>query len=177
MKAIFVDIDGVLNHQNGNDGEWSCSERFWIAPDLVANLKTIADAVPDAMIVVISSWRADNDGDWRNGLAGMLGVSQDRITDAPKIHEFGPGSVSGAKGRAHDILLWLSEHGCGDPFVVIDDECTELRKWLGARVVDCDIRTMKGLTDERARKAIAILCGGHASSGHTSSECKPGGCG
>lgn len=170
MKAIFIDIDGCLNHQHG-EGDWTQEERFGFAPDLVANLKTVLDAVPDAKLVVSSSWRVfhDNMGmsdilperDWRVTLAEMLGIDVSGICSAPILHEFAsPGF--GAKGRAHDILLWLSEYGQGDPFVVIDDECKELKKWLGGHVVDCADNLPHGLTETRAKAAIAVLKAGHA---------------
>ena len=172
MKAIFCDIDGVLNHQHDKEKDYSQRERFGFADDLVRNLKVVIDAVPDAKLVISSSWRAFHDnmgmsdilpeGDWRGTLAELLGIDVSGICSAPILHEFAsPGF--GAKGRAHDILLWLSEKSEGDPYVVIDDECKELNKWLRGRVVDCADNKPYGLTAERAQKAIAILHAGHAS--------------
>ena len=166
MKAIFCDIDGVLNHQHDKEKNYSQMERFGFAADLVRNLKAVIDAVPDAKLVISSSWRAFHDnmglsgilpeGDWRGTLAELLGLDVSRICSAPILHEFAsPGF--GAKGRAHDILLWLSANGAGDPYVVIDDECKELKKWLGGRVVDCSADRPYGLTAERAQAAIAVL--------------------
>lgn len=173
MKAIFCDIDGVLNHQHDKEKDYSQMERFGFAADLVRNLKTVIDAVPDAKLVISSSWRAFHDnmgmsdilpeGDWRVTLAEMLGIDASGICSAPTLHEFACGSpnVSGAKGRAHDILLWLSEHGNGDSYVILDDECKTLKKWLGGHVVDCAEDKPHGLTDARAQAAIAILKAGH----------------
>ena len=170
MKAIFIDIDGCLNHQRDESGNWSHAERFGLAEDLVANLRTVYDAFPDARIVISSSWRKFHDGmgvlpedrDWHDQFAEMLGIPRDRIEDAPTLHEFGPDGVNGAKGRAHDILLWLSKYGQGDPYVVIDDECKVLRHWLGGHVVDCADNAPYGLTPERAERAITVLRAGHS---------------
>lgn len=171
MKAIFCDIDGVLNHQRDKEKDYSQMERFGFAPDLVRNLKAVMDAVPDAKLVISSSWRAFHDnmgmsdilpeGDWRETLAGLLGIDASEICSAPTLHEFGPPNVTGAQGRAHDILIWLSDKGAGDPYVVLDDECKELKKWLGGHVVDCADDKLHGLTDARAQAAIAILKAGH----------------
>lgn len=173
MKVIFCDIDGVLNHQHAKEKNYSQMERFGFAADLVLNLKAVLDAVPDAKLVISSSWRAfhDNMGmadilperDWRWTLAEMLGIDASGIYSAPTLHEFACGSpnVSGEKGRAHDILLWLSEHGNGDSYVVLDDQCKTLKRWLGGHVVDCSEDKPYGLTDARAQAAIAILKAGH----------------
>lgn len=171
MKAIFVDIDGVLNHQHDKEKDYSRMERFGFAADLVRNLKAVLDTVPDAKLVISSSWRAFHDnmgmsdilpeGDWRGTLAGLLGIDVSGICSVPTLHEFAsPGF--GAKGRAHDILLWLSEYGRGDPYVVIDDECTELKRCFGGHVVDCADDLPHGLTEKRAQAAIAVLKAGHA---------------
>jgi hypothetical protein len=52
VKLIFLDWDGVANdhsrHENGYCGA---------KPECVAQLNRILDAVPDAVIVVTSSWR------------------------------------------------------------------------------------------------------------------------
>lgn len=171
MKAIFIDIDGTLNHQHDKSKDWSQADRFGLAPDLVGNLRTILDAVPDAKLVVSSSWRSFHgnmgmsgilpEGDWRVTLAGMLGIDPSGICSAPTLHEFASPGL-GAKGRAHDILLWLSEYGQGDPYAVIDDECKELKKWLAGHVVDCADGLPHGLTERRAQLAISALRAGHA---------------
>ena len=178
MKAIFIDIDGCLNHQH-DKGDWTQEERFGLAPDLVANLQTALDTVPDAQLVISSSWRyyhdnmgiGDIQGDWHDWLAQKLGVPRERIEDAPTLHEFSSAGF-GAKGRAHDILLWLSEHGEGDPYVVIDDECKEMNKWLRGHVVDC---SDGGFTAERADEAVRIMRTGCTVQASGDGGC-PGGC-
>ena len=168
MRAIFTDVDGVLNHQHDRRRDWSQDERFGLAPDLVENLKSVLDDAPDAQLVISSSWRYfhDNmgllktDGDWHDELAKMLGIPRSRMEDAPTVHEFSAPRM-GAKGRAHDILLWLSEKGAGDPYVVLDDECKELKRWLGGHVLDCADDDPRGLTRERAQKAVELLRAGN----------------
>ena len=165
MNVIFLDCDGVLNHQFAKDKEYSQAERFGLAQDLVDNLKTIVDAVDNAQIVVSSSWRSfrihedvHKTVNWRCILEHMLGGKQGVVWgDLGMDNEFG--KCYGAKGRAEDIKAWLNAHkdlGVSN-FVIIDDECSELRKEFPNNVVDCDIKSCGGLTASKAKEAVWIL--------------------
>ena len=58
MRVIFLDIDGVLNH----DTSMELTKDYWTKPEtyLIERLKKIIDAT-DAKIVLSSDWRLDRD--------------------------------------------------------------------------------------------------------------------
>ena len=134
MNVIFLDIDGVLNHQFAYDKNYSDTERFGLAQDLVDNLKRIIDSVNDAKIVISSSWRSFRSNEfvleganWRNVLCNMLGCGQDVVYgDIPTTNEFG---VGGAKARALDIKAWFTANNQLniESFVILDDEVSRLQ--------------------------------------------------
>ena len=60
--------------------------------------------------------------------------------DIPMSNEF---TVCGAESRAKDIKAWMQANkslGIGT-FVIIDDECSALKRAFPNNVVDCDINT------------------------------------
>ena len=164
VNVVFLDIDGVLNHQLSKDKNYSESERFGLAQDLVDNLKTIINTVDFVKIVISSSWRSikthelvSKDKNWRNVLCQMLGCKPDVVYgDIPMSNEF---TVCGEESRAKDIKAWMQANkslGIGT-FVIIDDECSALKRAFPNNVVDCDINTQKGLDSSKAKEAIWIL--------------------
>ena len=164
VNVVFLDIDGVLNHQFSKDKNYSESERFGLAQDLVDNLKTIINTVDFVKIVISSSWRSikthelvSKDKNWRNVLCQMLGCKPDVVYgDIPMSNEF---TVCGEESRAKDIKAWMQANkslGIGT-FVIIDDECSQLKRAFPNNVVDCDINTQKGLDSSKAKEAIWIL--------------------
>ena len=165
-NILFLDIDGVLNHQFSKDREYTQSERFGLAQDLVDNLKNIIDSVDNVKIVISSSWRSfkvhedvHEKINWRCILEHMLGGKQGVIWgDLGKYNEID--RALGAKGRAEDIKMWLNAYRKQmnvSNFVILDDECSELRKVFPNNVIDCEIATQKGLTEAKANEAIWIL--------------------
>jgi len=162
MNVIFLDCDGVLNHQFAK-GNYSNSERFGLAEDLVDNLKYVIDNVCDVKIVISSSWRnfrvheqVHDTINWRCILEHMLGKSNIIYGDLGTTNEFGYG---GATGRVKDIQAWLNANknlGIGT-FVIIDDEASALKKTFPNNTVDCEISTYNGLTKAKAKEAIWIL--------------------
>lgn len=174
---IFLDIDGVLNGVETEDGKripdfkGGFDERaFGFSPDLVARLKRILDAT-DAKIVVSSSWRHfdeyymdDINGvrparDWRKLLAGMMGRKAEDLfignTPALSMYEY--------LARGHEIKQWMkdNEKKFGEPgkdyrFCIIDDEVTSIRR------VFTDVNILKtknsvGLTSADVDRAVHIL--------------------
>ena len=160
---IFIDIDGCFNHTNAKDKDYTYRERFALAQDLVDNLKTVLDAVPDCKLVISSSWRNFRTDDfvsetrnWRDVLCDMLHVPYDTVYgDIPTTNEF---AHTGANARVKDIKLFLEEHKSEvKNFVVIDDECSAIRKAFPNNHVDCEIMTCNGFTEAKAKEAIWIL--------------------
>lgn len=163
MSIAFIDIDGCFNHTNSKDKDYTYRERFSIAQDLVNNLKLVLNAVDDCKIVISSSWRRfrideflSETRNWRDVLCDMLHVPYDTIYgDIPSTFEC---TYSGAVGRVKDIKLFLQEHKDEiRNFVVIDDECSAIRKAFPHNHVDCEIMTCNGFTKEKANEAIEIL--------------------
>ena len=160
---IFIDIDGCFNHTNAKDKDYTYRERFALAQDLVDNLKTVLDAVPDCKLAISSSWRNFRTDDfvsetrnWRDVLCDMLHVPYDTVYgDIPTTNEF---AHTGANVRVKDIKLFLKEHKSEiKNFVVIDDECSAIRKAFPNNHVDCEIMTCNGFTEAKAKEAIWIL--------------------
>ncbi len=99
MKVIFLDFDGVLNTENyqvrrrseGLPVMDSYGHRF--DPEAIANLGSILEAVPDAKIVVESSWK----------VMGLLHLRQ----------------MWKARSLPGEINAWLREKDC--QYIIIDD--------------------------------------------------------
>ena len=160
---IFIDIDSCFNHTNAKDKDYTYRERFALAQDLVDNLKTVLDAVPDCKLAISSSWRNFRTDDfvsetrnWRDVLCDMLHVPYDTVYgDIPTTNEF---ARTGVNARVKDIKLFLKEHKSEiKNFVVIDDECSAIRKAFPNNHVDCEIMTCNGFTEAKAKEAIWIL--------------------
>ena len=54
MKLVFLDVDGVLNHQHFGEDEQS---KFGFDKKCVNALRYILACVPDAKIVITSAWK------------------------------------------------------------------------------------------------------------------------
>ena len=158
-NIVFLDIDGVLNHGHfGKDD----NDKFGFADDCIQNLKRVLTEVPSTKIVISSAWRhftmqgfVDQDThDWRKTLCNKLGVPIDTIIgDTPDTKQ---------DSRTCDIAEWLSQNKAKvhlGAYVILDDECTALRKMFPNNVVDCDIKTGEGLSERKANEAIWILSG------------------
>src|SRR5436305_2250621 len=108
MKAIFLDIDGVLNcKQTANPRKFP----FIVDPVLLGRLRRLLE-LSGAQVVLSSSWRFDP--------VGMLAVKYyevpftDTIPDEPD------------QPRCKEILDWLDAHPGVERFIVLDDEDDEL---------------------------------------------------
>lgn len=169
VNIIFLDIDGVLNYQfkESPDREYSRSERFGLAQDLVDNLRRVVDAVSNVKIVIISTWRSfrihedvHKSIDWRCILEHMLGDGMSGVIlgDIGMTYEFGSG-IKGGEGRAKDIKAWIESNrnlNIGS-YVIINDECSTVKRSFPNNVVDCECSMCNGLTEAKAKEAIWIL--------------------
>ena len=99
MKVIFLDFDGVLNTENYQVRRRSeglpvmDSYGHLFDPEAIANLGSILEAVPDAKIVVESSWK----------VMGLLHLRQ----------------MWKARNLPGEINAWLREKDC--QYIIIDD--------------------------------------------------------
>lgn len=166
-KVIFLDFDGVLNTERyqaelrGRQESTTDTYGPVFDPDAVRNLQKILEAVPDARIVIESSWKFE-------GLQRMKHMWKDR--NLPRnIFDITPDYFSGSLnvdlesfddfrmlvGKGNEIRQWLCENepeGCN--YVILDDMPDFLPE-QNAYVILTD--PYVGLTAENADQAIRIL--------------------
>lgn len=156
MRYIFIDFDGVLNTEKYQEilrtqGLKTCDEFGPIFdPDAVECLSTIVSQVPDARIVIISSWKFEG---------------EERMRSLWKKRSL-PGSVAGITptlipmsldelyaGKGREIKAWLSSNPATQ-YVILDDVPDFLQEQM-PQYIEIDPRV--GLTDEVTKSAIEIL--------------------
>jgi len=136
MKAIFLDIDGVLNSDatpNPRKFPYIVDQR------LLARFKQLVDAT-GAMVVLSSTWRVD-----------PVGLLAAKLFEVP-FHDVCP-DTPGAP-RCEEILAWLRAHPEVTRYVVLDDDddcLDELPLFQPA--------TKTGLTEEIAQGVAEFLAG------------------
>ncbi len=160
-KAIFLDIDGVLN----DDGERRDKGEI-ICPEYVANLAWIIEQT-GAEIILSSSWRY---GMIRNDLLEDSNIRM-LLNEFAKYHlrivGMTPLCFNGPDGRPYEVRSWLTYRPKLKSFVILDDEGFWRWNWLSDRVV-CTARESaekkrrwrtyeKGLDREFAQRAVDIL--------------------
>lgn len=145
MKAIFLDIDGVLCINNPDRLEFS----------LMLRLKRIIDAT-NAIVVLSSDWRCRED--WFLSAKKQLSSMHIDIFDCTDVHPFTLKEskvVPGQPLRAGEILEFLKKHPEIERFVVIDDrEDAEIK---GQEETFFQTNPEIGITNEDVDKIIALL--------------------
>lgn len=150
LDIIFLDIDGVLNPDKENH-----SHVF--APECVAELKRILDAVPSAHIVFSTTWRIGYSFFVLGWIWREHGLPLQRvIARTPDIHP---------DRRGEEIEEWLKnvpkltpEHAVRH-YAVLDDEAEPILKKIPKKnVFTCN--AWHGLTRELADDVISHLSGG-----------------
>lgn len=159
-KVIFLDIDGVLNHEdyykwryeeitvNHKQFSYPYSE---FSPDSIKQLNRILKET-DAEIILSSSWRFD-DFDYLNNLFKELGIEKPIVDVTPSLYNVFNSSLC----RGKEIDKFLSEHPDIDRYVILDDDSD-----MEPHQFDYFVKTnayKDGLNEERANKAIEILNG------------------
>ncbi len=167
MKVIFLDFDGVLNTENYQVRRRSeglpvmDSYGHLFDPEAIANLGSILEAVPDAKIVVESSWKVMGllhiRQMWkaRNLPGEIYDATPDISTEAlltadlsdPEVFQ----KLEGAQ-KAAEINAWLREKDC--QYIIIDD----VAKFSGEMARrHIKVNPEEGLTSIKALKAIDAL--------------------
>jgi hypothetical protein len=165
VLVVFLDIDGVLNHQRLYDSLRSRAGRTtpsdWIDADCVARLDALC-ARTGARLVISSSWRtyADIPGQPVGGLTGTVAVLRSRGLVADVIGATPDHTTDEMRARQERAPRW-----------------PEIRAWLDARpgvsgyvaIDDCEIAAPSerfvrtslavGLTDNDCERAAEILGG------------------
>ena len=170
-KIIFLDFDGVLNSDSYmhelREKKLPVSDGFGplFDPNAVNNLERILNAVPEARIVVISSWKDIH------GLSGLREMWRER--DLPGavysvtlslMHDrllfedlSDPDDFDRAEGdsKTREVMSWLASNELLDaPFVIVDDS-PGFPPSIQANLVRID--PFHGLMNFDADKAIHIL--------------------
>lgn len=126
MKIIFLDIDGVLNHQkwyktrmdlkNGTDSkEWSDSYPFYeFDPESIKHLNKIVD-LTGAKVVVSSTWRIGRRISDLQEILDRVGFVGEVIDTTPSFFAKGSdnegGKISYTVPRGCEIDWWLENRG------------------------------------------------------------------
>lgn len=136
MRAIFLDIDGVLNCKKTPN-----PRKFpYIVDDaLVARFCHVLDAT-GAKVVLSSTWRYDPIGLLAARHFGIPFV--DITPDLP------------GESRFREVLLWLEQNPAVERFAIIDDEDDDLDE-----LPLFQPSSSTGLTDKIARGVTSYLCG------------------
>ena len=175
-KYLFLDIDGVLNHD-----EWFESEHYkkhqenWkksmFDPECVARVNKILE-VTRAELVVSSSWRSMSDLEeifegvglpfkfWRTSYADQI------YTDLDPIRDLYNDDIRYWRGS--EIKHFLEQHSASN-YVILDDDADMLDEQLDHFIQTCGDRIYtpelykknegSGLTEKVMNKSIDILNG------------------
>lgn len=174
MRVLLLDFDGVLNtdryqadlHSQG----LPTSDEFGAVfdPAAVASLRAIADAVPDLIIVIESSWKAFGLNAMRRmwkarGLPGKVyditpHIDNDELLLSVNLDDPEAFSKLEGLGKGGEIKAWLDAHGEEVEEYVILDDVDEFRGDLKEHLIITDPR--EGLTQDKALGAIRRLGGG-----------------
>lgn len=129
MKIIFLDIDGVLNWAGTEDRldgfVGLCQER-------ISRLNKITDAVPDAKIVISSTWRHAFTNAYKN-FAELVSLLHDRGIRG-EIIDRTPSRFS-SRTRGSEIREWLEDEakeGRTHTYVILDDSIDGMEGYAAA---------------------------------------------
>lgn len=155
MKVIFLDIDGVLNHEGtyaANARRGPTAPAGWLDPACLARLDALCERTR-SQLVVSSSWRIY----LREHVGGVAGVLAEAGLRAPVIDEtpdltVDRGGIVVSKGRGAEIATWLAARRDVRCWCVLDDCDVQVDP---ARFVKTSITT--GLTIADCDRAAAIL--------------------
>lgn len=144
MKVIFLDIDGVLNTSETfkireqiekETGIWNIE----IDEFRVAYLKQIIDET-GAKVVLSSSWKKDFEN--IDGKVVPIHEKGEGLLNILNKHGIGLYDIL-KKGydlnREDLITIWLSEHPNVESFIIIDDETTHLKRFVGKELIKTSI--------------------------------------
>lgn len=129
MKALFLDMDGVVNRFEPGEH---------ILPELAARIDRIVEACAPLYVVLSSSWRED---------AHFYRLARERFVIYDKTPSF-------SNVRGQEIAQWLEEHPEFDRYAILDD----WNEFLPGQPL-FSTQTNVGITLEIAYAVIAHLNG------------------
>ena len=132
MKIIALDFDGVLDIR-GTFSKAACK-----------NLNRLLDEVPEAKIVVSSSWR-------QHGLEFCKKLLQTHGIDSTRVVDI-TGNEVGSRGM--QVKTWLQRHSEVTHYVILDDQ-----QDFDSAQQDHFVKTLSyvGLTSADVTKSVDIL--------------------
>jgi len=166
MKYLFLDIDGVLNHEEWYKERVHTFKRkeWWegcFDPECVKRLNQILNKT-GARLVVSSCWR--NDSELKRYFE-TVGITTDFDTTPNIRHKLPDGTISWPS-RGEEIDEFLKTHPC-DTYVILDDDWDFTEDQLKDHFVHCCAdytqafkechEGQTGLTDLKMKEAINIL--------------------
>ncbi|MBE6251947.1 MAG: hypothetical protein E7109_00315 [Bacteroidales bacterium] len=166
-KVIFLDFDGVLNTENYQAQLRDAGEPCWddfgqvFDPEAVENLKMILEAVPDALLVINSSWKLEGIARmkelWKvRGLPGKIhSVTPDYVPDLLNIDLDNYDNITLLAGKGNEVKQWLEENAPEDCKYVILDDVPDFLPDQNPHLILTNTKT--GITMEDAVMAIEIL--------------------
>lgn len=153
MKYLFLDIDGVLNHDKWYDSkrmkELSPTFVRWeqecFDPECVQRVNRILKET-GAELVVSSSWRGDPE---LSEIFESVGLPTDYAM-TPVIDN----NLEHYSCRGEEIEAFLKDNSC-ENYVILDDDRDFTEEQLKNHFVHCSNK--EGLTEEKTNQAIRIL--------------------
>lgn len=162
MKYLFLDIDGVLNHEdwykNKVRNNRHTMKEWWVScfdPECVERLNNILKET-DAKLVVSSSWRWDLN---LKKYFNHFGITT-TFERTPNL------SMNGWIARGEEIDAFLKSHPC-DNYVILDDDMDFTDDQIENHLVHCCYDYLQalqeghegetGLTERKMKEAISIL--------------------
>lgn len=133
-KVIFLDFDGVLNTEKYQAKLHVDKKRSFdqygplFDPEAVYNLRRILESIPDAIIVISSSWKLEglqrmrDMWRFRNLPGSVYDVTPDYMSPEWQIDPELADDYSILVGRGNEVRQWLKENapeGCR--YVIFDD--------------------------------------------------------
>jgi|SRR5688572_6476989 len=158
MKVIFLDFDGVLNHDahfatlpSGRTMADCLDDDLSFDKACVARLNEIVRR-SGAKVVVSSSWRCLYSMPDIRGILLRHGFSGDVVDRTPRLHRDPNGKQ---RTRGDEICGWLAATSRKiDAFVILDDD-SDMGS-VANRLVQTSLTD--GLMDEHVERAVEILC-------------------
>ena len=167
MKYLFLDIDGVLNHEDwyvhGIGPFRSKLKEWWedcFDPACVKRVSEILTAT-GANLVVSSSWRFDPR---LSDMFRQVGLPTEFLI-TPNIHREDEFGMAAWVDRGEEIEAFLKDHPC-DTYVILDDDTDFLEDQMSHFIHCCPIFVEAykeghpgetGLTERKKLEAIKIL--------------------
>lgn len=125
MKAIFLDIDGVLNDSNTIKRVKESGKRIKINEEMLKRLVKIVKET-NAKIVLSSTWRGFFDKQ-NNKIIPIYeeGYLLENLFQKHDLHFFDITPFDENRNRTKEINIYLNNHPEIEDFIIIDDETFE----------------------------------------------------